>query len=213
MFFLNEELYFPPVETASPEGVVAVGGDLRSERLLLAYRSGIFPWYEEGTPVIWWSPDPRMVLFPDELRVKKSMRQFIRNTSFKVTWNTAFKQVIKECARISRPGQSGTWITLAMQEAYLRLHEMGVAHSVEVWDNETLVGGLYGVDLGHVFCGESMFSKKSNASKLAFISHVEKLRAAGYKLIDCQVYTEHLASLGAREVSREVFLQILQERG
>lgn len=211
MIFLSQELVFPPVEMASPEGVVAAGGDLRPERLLLAYRSGIFPWFEEGSPILWWSPDPRMVLYPEELRVKKSMKQFMRNTSMRVTRDRAFEQVIRECALISRPGQQGTWITSGMIEAYIRLHQMGIARSVEVWEGDELVGGLYGIDLGHVFCGESMFSKKSNASKLAFITLVQQLEKEQYELVDCQVYTEHLASLGAREIPREVFMSILKQ--
>lgn len=211
MIFLSQELVFPPVEMASPEGVVAVGGDLRPERLLLAYRSGIFPWFEEGSPILWWSPDPRMVLYPGELRVKKSMKQFMRNTSMRVTRDRAFEQVIHECALISRPGQQGTWITSGMIEAYIRLHQMGIARSVEVWEGDELVGGLYGIDLGHMFCGESMFSKKSNASKLAFITLVQQLEKEQYELVDCQVYTEHLASLGAREIPREVFMSILKQ--
>lgn len=211
MIFLSQELVFPPVEMASPEGVVAAGGDLRPERLLLAYRSGIFPWFEEGSPILWWSPDPRMVLYPGELRVKKSMKQFMRNTSMRVTRDRAFEQVIRECALIPRPGQEGTWITSGMIEAYIRLHQMGIACSVEVWEGDELVGGLYGIDLGHVFCGESMFSKRSNASKLAFITLVQQLEKEQYELVDCQVYTEHLASLGAREIPREVFMSILKQ--
>ncbi|THD69657.1 leucyl/phenylalanyl-tRNA--protein transferase [Robertkochia marina] len=209
MYFLNKDLVFPPVSAASPEGVVAAGGDLRPDRLLLAYRSGIFPWFEDGSPILWWSPDPRMVLFPEELKIRKSMRQFMRNTTWKVTRNKAFRQVIRECALIKRPGQAGTWITAEMIEAYTHLHEMGYAQSVEVWEEDELIGGLYGIDLGHVFCGESMFARKSNASKLGFVKLVETLRDENYALIDCQVYTEHLASLGAREIDREEFMQIL----
>lgn len=209
MYFLGDELFFPPVEHASPEGVVAVGGDLSVDRLMLAYRSGIFPWFEDGDPVIWWSPDPRMVLFPDELRVTRSMRQFMRNTSLKVTRDKAFGRVIQECALIPRPGQSGTWITDTMVEAYTQLHDLGLARSVEVWDGEELVGGLYGIDLGNVFCGESMFAKRNNASKLAFITLVRELQEKNYDLIDCQVYTDHLAGLGAREIPREVFMSYL----
>lgn len=211
MYFLNNDLIFPPVSAASPEGVVAAGGDLRPDRLLLAYRSGIFPWYEDGAPILWWSPDPRMVLFPEELKVRKSMRQFLRNTTWKVTRNRAFSEVIRECALIKRPGQAGTWITAEMIEAYTRLHQLGYAQSVEVWEGDELIGGLYGIDLGHIFCGESMFAKKSNASKLGFVKLVEELRTENYELIDCQVYTEHLASLGAREIPREVFMSILNK--
>lgn len=210
MFFLDDKHYFPPVNTASPEGVVAVGGDLHPDRLILAYRSGIFPWFEDGQPILWWSPDPRMVLFPDELKVRKSMRQFMRNSGLKVTRDQAFEQVIRECALIDRPGQCGTWITNEMIRAYTDLHAKGIARSVEVWDGDTLVGGLYGIDLGNVFCGESMFAKKSNASKLAFISLVQELKEKNYELIDCQVYTDHLASLGAREIPREVFMSYIE---
>lgn len=209
MLFLDDELYFPPVHMASPEGVIAIGGDLRPERLILAYRSGIFPWFDDGQPILWWNPDPRMVLFPGELKVRKSMKQFMRNTTLRVTRDQAFEQVIRECAMIDRPGQYGTWINDDMIEAYIQLHKRGFARSVEVWDGDTLVGGLYGIDLGNVFCGESMFAKKSNASKLAFITLVRELEQEGYELIDCQVYTDHLASLGAREVPREVFMSYI----
>lgn len=212
MFFLGNDMFFPPVSAASPEGVVAVGGDLHPDRLELAYRSGIFPWFEDGAPILWWSPDPRMVLYPEELRLSKSMRQFMRNTPLKVTMNQAFERVIRECALISRPGQSGTWITAEMIEAYTRLHRRGLAASVEVWREKDLVGGLYGIDLGHVFCGESMFAKESNASKLGFVHLVNHLKEKHCELIDCQVYTEHLASLGAREIDREVFMSILTSR-
>jgi leucyl/phenylalanyl-tRNA--protein transferase len=209
MVLLGAALVFPPVGMASSEGILAFGGDLRPERLMLAYRSGIFPWYNEGEPIIWYSPKERMVLFPHELRISKSMRQIMRNNEFRITSNTAFEQVIDQCQNSPREDQLGTWITNDMRQAYLKLHQLGFAKSIEVWRDEELVGGLYGIDLGHVFCGESMFSKESNTSKLAFIHLVQQLEKEKYKLIDCQVYTEHLESLGAREISREEFIGYL----
>lgn len=210
MYFLTQELFFPPVATASPEGIVAFGGDLSPERLLLAYKSGIFPWFEEDEPILWWSPPERMVLFFEDLKISKSMRNIIYQQKFKVTFNTAFREVIFNCKKISRKDQIGTWITDNMVEAYCKLHELGIAKSVEVWQDDELVGGLYGVDLGHVFCGESMFSKASNASKIAFIALAKQLEMANYRLLDCQVYNDHLASLGCVEIDREDFLSILQ---
>lgn len=210
MYFLSRELYFPPVEHASPEGIVAIGGDLSPERLLLAYRNGIFPWFEDDEPILWWSPPERMVLFFDELKVSKSMRNVLNQKKFRVTFNTAFAEVISNCREIKRDGQPGTWITPDMTTAYCRLHEMGFARSVEVWQGDELVGGLYGVDLGYIFCGESMFSKVSNASKIAFIALAQQLKAANYRLLDCQVHNDHLESLGAREIEREDFLEILR---
>ena len=210
MVLLGKELVFPPAEMASAEGILAFGGDLRPERLLLAYQNGIFPWYNEGEPIIWYCPEERMVLFPRELRISKSMRQVMRNKAYRITTNTAFEQVIDQCQNSPRKDQLGTWITDDMKQAYLKLHELGFATSIEVWHDEELVGGLYGIDLGHVFCGESMFSKESNTSKLAFIHLVQELQKKDYKLIDCQVYNEHLESLGAREISRDEFLGILR---
>lgn len=210
MYFLTRELYFPSAEKASPEGIVAIGGDLSPERLLLAYRNGIFPWFEDDEPILWWSPPERMVLFPDELKISKSMRNIINRGIFRVTFNTAFREVISNCRSIKRDGQPGTWITPDMVEAYCDLNELGIAKSVEVWQGDELVGGLYGVDLGHIFCGESMFSKVSNASKIAFIALTKQLYIANYRLLDCQVYNEHLESLGAREIEREDFLEILK---
>lgn len=209
MIFLSNTIWFPPVSSASTDGVIAIGGDLSVERLLLAYRSGIFPWYNEGEPIVWYSPDPRMVLFPEKLKVSKSMRQLINKNIFKVTFNTHFSEVIAYCKIISRNDQLGTWITDEMQQAYTKLHELGVAKSVEVWQNDKLIGGLYGIDLGTVFCGESMFSHVSNASKIAFIFLVEKLKNENYSLIDCQMYTKHLESLGAEEILRTEFLKYL----
>lgn len=209
MYYLSRELYFPPATEASPEGIVAIGGDLSPERLIMAYKNGIFPWYDDDEPILWWCPPHRMVLYPDELKISKSMRNIINRNTFKVTFNTAFKEVITNCKNIKREGQMGTWITPEMIDAYLKLHEMGYAKSVEVWQDDAIVGGLYGVDLGHVFCGESMFSKVSNASKMAFIALTKKLKAENYRLLDCQVHNDHLESLGAREIDRNEFIRIV----
>lgn len=197
------------MEEADRDGILAVGGDLSPERLLLAYRSGIFPWFNEDEPILWWSPNRRMVLFLDELVVSKSMRNILNRNFFKVTFNQNFKAVISNCRSVSRNGQIGTWISDDMIEAYCKLNDLGIAKSVEVWQNNELVGGLYGIDLGHIFCGESMFSKVSNASKVAFIALVNQLKQDNYKLLDCQVYNEHLESLGCREIEREDFIKIL----
>jgi len=210
MILLGKEIQFPKVETASPEGIVAVGGDLSSKRLILAYKSGVFPWYNEGEPIIWYSPDPRMVLFPQSLKISKSMKSVLRKKEFKVTFNQNFHEVIAQCKNTFRKDQGGTWITNDMQKAYNKLHELGIAKSVEVWQNNVLVGGLYGIDLGTIFCGESMFSKTTNASKIAFIYLTQKLDNENYKLIDCQVYNNHLASLGAEEISRKDFIRYLK---
>lgn len=212
MVLLGKELVFPPVEMASSEGILAFGGDLQPERLILAYQSGIFPWYNEGEPIIWYSPGMRMVLFPEELKISKSMRRFIAKNKYTLSWNKAFEQVIDQCQKSPRKEQLGTWITEEMKEAYIVLHKLGFAKSVEVWDEDELIGGLYGIDLGHIFCGESMFSKVSNTSKLAFIHLVQELQKKDYKLIDCQVYNEHLDSLGAREISRKEFMGFLSEK-
>lgn len=212
MYFLSRELYFPPAEKSTDEGIVAIGGDLSAERLMLAYRNGIFPWFEDDEPILWWSPPYRMVLFFDELKVSKSMRNIFNRGIFRITFNTCFREVIENCKDVKREGQRGTWITNDMVEAYCRLHEMGFAKSVEVWQGEELVGGLYGVDLGHVFCGESMFSKVSNASKVAFIALVKHLEIHNYRLLDCQVHNDHLESLGAREIPRNDFLKMVKAR-
>ncbi len=209
MHFLNQKLEFPSVKSATREGIVAVGGDLSPGRLMLAYRSGIFPWFEAGDPVVWWSPDPRMVLFPDDLKTSKSMRNILNRNTFTVTFNSNFDEVIKNCRDIKRDGQRGTWITDSMTDAYCELHQLGFAKSVEVWREDELVGGLYGVDLGHIFCGESMFSKIPNASKVGFIALVNKMKTENYKLLDCQIYNKHLEALGAVEIPRDEFLQIL----
>ncbi|MAZ27869.1 MAG: leucyl/phenylalanyl-tRNA--protein transferase [Cytophagaceae bacterium] len=202
---------FPSPENADYDGLLAYGGDLSAERLLQAYNQGIFPWYSSNEPILWWSPNPRMVLFPGEVKVSKSMRKVLRDATLTVTYNTAFTEVILNCRRMKRTGQSGTWITDEMLEAYIELHEKGFAQSVEVWQDDELVGGLYGVDLEDkkVFCGESMFAKVSNASKIALISLSRKLEKKGYHLIDCQVHTNHLQSMGAREIPRSEFLNYL----
>ncbi|ETN94590.1 leucyl/phenylalanyl-tRNA--protein transferase [Zhouia amylolytica] len=212
MFFLSDKIEFPALELASSDGLLAVGGDLSPERLIYAYQHGIFPWFDEGSMILWWSPDPRMVLYPDRLRLSKSMRQILRSGKFRVTYNQNFEEVVRNCSTIKRKGEDGTWITNEMITAYKKLHDLGYAKSVEVWNGNHLVGGLYGVDLGHVFCGESMFSKESNASKVAFISLVKDLMHKNYQLIDCQVYTDHLASLGAEEIPRDEFLKVLNKR-
>ncbi len=209
MFFLTDKLEFPPVNTASDEGVVAIGGDLQVERLLLAYKNGIFPWSENDDLLLWWSPDPRMVLFPEDFKISKSLRQKLRSNTFKVTFNKAFDEVIKKCALAKRKGQDGTWITKGMIEAYQQLHKMGEAISVEVWQENKLVGGLYGLEMDRIFCGESMFHEVSDASKIAFAFLVEKCKKDKKEIIDCQVYTNHLNSLGAREIPRNQFLEYL----
>jgi len=211
MYLLSKDLVFPSVNLADKNGLLAIGGDLSAERLLLAYKSGIFPWYNQREPIIWYSPDPRMVLFPKNLKISKSMKQIIRKNQFRATFNLNFSDVISNCKNSYREGQGGTWITDEMEQAYINLHQLGVAKSVEVWEGDELVGGLYGIDLGHVFCGESMFSKVSNASKFAFVYLVQKLEKEHYKLIDCQVYNKHLESLGADEISRETFLTYLKK--
>jgi len=210
MYFLTKELYFPPAEETSPEGILAIGGDLSPERLLLAYKNGIFPWFNDDEPILWWCPPERMVLFFEDLKISKSMRNVLNQNKFKVTFNTAFKDVITQCKKINRNDQTDTWITNEMLEAYCNLNKLGIAKSVEVWQNNQLVGGLYGVDLGRIFCGESMFSKVSNASKVAFIYLAKQLEKANYKLLDCQVYNDHLASLGCVEIDRDDFLAILK---
>ena len=210
MHYLTKDLVFPPVSKASEDGFLAIGGDLSPERLILAYKSGIFPWFEEGDPILWWSPNPRMVLFFEDLVVSKSMRNILNRDTFKVTFNHDFRGVIFNCQKIKRDGQHGTWITNDMIDAYCKLNELGIAKSVEVWQDDELVGGLYGVDLGNIFCGESMFSKVPNASKVAFIHWSRHLEANNYKLLDCQIYNPHLESLGCLEISRGEFIEILK---
>jgi leucyl/phenylalanyl-tRNA--protein transferase len=207
IFRLDERLVFPDPQLAEPDGLLAVGGDLSANRLMLAYSHGIFPWYSEETPILWYSPHERFVLYPTGLRISKSMRQIMRSGKFKITVNQCFEQVINACSVVPREGQDGTWITDDMKEAYVNLHWLGHAHSYEVWQDDELVGGLYGVHVGRVFCGESMFSRVSNASKLALIYLCQ---SSLYDLIDCQVHTEHLESMGARFISRTEYLHLLQ---
>ncbi|APG60995.1 leucyl/phenylalanyl-tRNA--protein transferase [Christiangramia salexigens] len=212
MFFIGPKDKFPPVEYSDQEGLLAVSSELSPSRLRDAYYQGIFPWYNEGQPVLWWSPDPRMVLFPEELKISKSMRPYLNQEKFRVSFNENFEEVINNCGEINRKDQEGTWITDEIRENYLQLHLEGLAQSVEVWDGELLVGGLYGIYLRDkkMFCGESMFARKSNASKYGFIRLVQKLKKEGVELIDCQVYTQHLSSLGAREIPRKEFLEYLK---
>lgn len=207
--YLGNDLWFPEVSNAEPDGLLAIGGDLSPARLVMAYRSGIFPWYTDDEPILWWSPNPRMVLYPGELKVSKSMKQVLRSGKFKVTFDYAFTEVISACAKVYRAGQWDTWIVPEMIEAYTKLYELGYAHSVEVWNGTRLVGGLYGLGFGKVFCGESMFSLECNASKAGFINLVRWLQMQGYHFIDCQVHTTHLESLGAKEIPREKFLNEL----
>ena len=207
VFTLSKRNTFPPAHLAIKEGLLAVGGDLSVDRLLVAYRNGIFPWYAEGDPILWWSPDPRLVLYPEELRISKSLRRVVNKKTFQITFDRAFEAVIRGCAEAKRSYGDGTWITDEMLEAYCMLHHHGYAHSVEAWQADTLVGGLYGVILGRVFFGESMFSCVSNSSKVAFAKLVENLRRMKFKLIDCQVKTDHLIRFGAREIPRKVFLE------
>jgi leucyl/phenylalanyl-tRNA--protein transferase len=209
VYVLDERLAFPPPALAPRQGPIAVGGDLRPERLLLAYSMGIFPW--QGEPLHWHSPDPRMVLLADELVVSRSLRKAIRRARLRLTLDTAFTSVMTECATVSRPGQDGTWITPGMIRSYTELHLRGVAHSVEAWRGDALVGGLYGLSLGAAFFGESMFARETDASKVAFVALVEQLQRWGIPLVDCQVHTEHLASFGAREWPRRDFLAALHQ--
>lgn len=205
---LSEELCFPPVAWSETNGLLAVGGDLSPERLIAAYSQGIFPWFGEGDPILWWSPDPRLVLFPDKLRVSRSMRQILKQGNFQVTCDRCFREVMTACRSVRRK-DVGTWITEEMLEAYCRLHEQGIAHSVEAWQDGDLVGGLYGVSLGACFFGESMFARVSNASKAAFITLTRALQARGFQLIDCQTDSKHLRSLGAELIPRATFLKIM----
>lgn len=208
LYALSKELVFPPVHLSQPDGLLAMGGDLSVERLLLAYRSGIFPWFDGDIP-LWWCPDPRFVLFPSELNVSKSMKQLLKKHAFEFTINRAFPDVIQHCQRMERKDQQGTWITEEVKTAYIRLHQLGYAHSAEAWLNDELVAGCYGIRLGNIFFGESMFTKVSNGSKYAFINYVEQLKKENVQLIDCQVYTEHLESLGARMIERTQFIRLL----
>lgn len=211
VYLLGPEPVFPPVELAEPEGLLAIGGDLSSTRLIEAYKRGIFPWYEPGGPILWWSPDPRLVLFPDELHVSRRLARTLRQGRFETRYDTAFPQVIRACATTFRPGEEGTWITPEMQAAYIRLHEMGVAHCMECWLGERLVGGIYGIKLGRIFFGESMFHHETDASKVAFVSLVERLKAEGVTLLDSQVTTGHVQRLGAREIPRSEFMRLVRQ--
>ena len=207
MIWLTNTIEFPGYDCTSKEGIIALGGDLSIERLTHAYKNGIFPWFSDNDPIVWYCPFERMVLFPAEIKISKSMQKIINKNEFTITENTAFEAVIYNCKNIDRNDGFGTWITNDMEQAYINLHKKGIAKSIEVWFKDELVGGLYGVEINHIFCGESMFSKVSNASKLAFM-HLAKNK--NYKLIDCQIHNEHLASLGAREIDRSLFLNILK---
>jgi len=208
IYKLDHRLWFPPVELAE-EGLVAVGGDLSPERLVLAYANGIFPWYEEGLPILWHSPDPRMVLAIERLHVPRSLRKTMRRQPYEIRLDTAFRQVMEACGQVPRPGQDGTWITPEMLEAYCGLHSLGLAHSAEAWRDGELVGGLYGVSLGAMFFGESMFARAEDASKIAFVTLIEQLASWGTTHVDCQVHTEHLARFGAEEIPRSRYLTLL----
>ncbi len=207
---LDKQLWFPKVEDADADGLLAIGGDLSAERLILAYKSGIFPWFDGDMP-LWWSPHPRFVLFPDEIKVSKSMQALIKQNAFTFSVNTAFSEVIQACKIVERSDQDGTWITQEIVSAYTELHTRGIAHSAEVRLHNKLAGGLYGIRLGNIFFGESMFSLESNASKYAFIKYVEVLQKQGVLLIDCQVYTKHLETLGAKMIDRKIFMDCLKK--
>ena len=210
VFRLGPDPIFPPAALAEPEGLLAIEGDLSPDRLLAAYRQGIFPWYEQGGPILWWSPDPRLILVPAEFRVSRRLRRTIHQGRFETRYNTAFAQVIRACAEVAREHEDGTWITPEMQRAYVRLHKLGHAHSMESWRDGKLVGGIYGVLVGRCFCGESMFHYETDASKVALAALVERMIAEGVELIDCQIASDHLLRLGAREIPRERFLRILK---
>ena len=208
IFSLKSELYFPPVHLAEPDGLLAMGGDLSPERILLAYSKGIFPWFEGDTP-LWWATNPRFVIFPEELKVSKSMKQVLKSNAFTFTINKDCMQVISHCGNVKRDGQRGTWITQDIKKTYFNLHQQGYVSSAETWQDGQLVGGLYGIRIGNVFCGESMFSLVNNASKYAFINYVQLLKEDGVQLIDCQIYTPHLESLGGKMIPLTDYLQYL----
>lgn len=208
----DDQLYFPPAHLADESGILAIGGDLSPERLMLAYKMGIFPWFNPSEPILWWSPDPRCIIYPNKIKVSKSMRQLLRKQKFEVTFDQRFLDVIYACKSIYRPGQQGTWITEEMIDAYQTLHQMGFVHSVEVWQEGELVGGLYGANLGKCFFGESMFSHVSNASKVAMIMLAKNLAEHHYQLIDCQIHTNHLQSLGAEMIPRNQFIDTLERQ-
>ncbi len=212
MYILTSDIYFPPVETADEDGFLAIGGDLSTERLLEAYRNGIFPWYNEDDPICWWSPDPRFVLYPDQLHISKSMQQIINRGKFDFSIDHAFEKVIRACSAVKRKDANGTWISEEMIEAYIKLHKLGYAISAESWQDEKLVGGLYGIKMGNLFFGESMFSIIPNASKFAFIQLIQQLKTTGLVLVDCQMHTKHLESLGAVMIPRKRFIKILEQQ-
>ena len=209
VFLLSDTIEFPPPHLASEDGLLAVGGDLSQKRLLLAYRMGIFPWFSDNEPILWWSPDPRLVLYPGEIRISKTLKKIIKKERFKVTLDLAFNDVINQCAQVRLQNNQGTWIIKDIIKAYCKLHESGFAHSVEVWYQSELAGGLYGVSLGRCFFGESMFTRISNASNIALVKLVGYLEKLSFDLIDCQVTTEHLIRFGAREIPRTLFLKQL----
>jgi leucyl/phenylalanyl-tRNA---protein transferase len=211
VFLIAEKLVFPPVHLSTKEGLLAVGGDLSPDRLLLAYKSGIFPWYSGDEPILWWSPDPRLVLYPRELKISTSLRKTLRRRRFRVTLDTAFDQVIRKCAQVRIANGTGTWITPEMERAYCRLHRLGYAHSIEAWHADQLVGGLYGISLGRAFFGESMFSAQSDASKVCLSHLAYHLIERGFHLIDCQVPTDHMLRMGARLLPRSDFIVLLNE--
>lgn len=211
MYYVDTTLYFPHPDTADSSGVLAIGGDLHPSRLLLAYQYGIFPWYNPGEPIIWWHPDPRFVIYPAEVKVAKSMRPLFNQARYDITFDKDFKGVMTHCRKAKRNGSDLTWISDEIMEAYGDLHEMGYAHSVEVWEGQELVGGIYGVSLGRVFCGESMFSKKPNTSKMALITLARVLEQEGYALIDCQIANPHLESMGGRHIPRAEFMKVMRQ--
>lgn len=211
VYRLIDDIIFPSPQEAEPDGLLAVGGDLRSERLLLAYKLGIFPWYSKGQPILWWSPDPRLVLEPSEFHISRRLSRILKKGVFRVSFDNAFESVIRACASVPRKGQQGTWITPEMEKAYIRLHREGFAHSVESWLDGELAGGIYGVSLGKCFFGESMFSYRANGSKVALAALVERLKSWNFSMIDAQVTTRHLLGLGAKEMPRAIFLKRLRE--
>ena len=209
MVRLGDAHVFPSPRSANRHGVVAYGGDLHPNRIIEAYKNGIFPWFESDDNLMWWSPDPRMILYPNKIKISKSLNSFIKKTPLKITFNKDFKEVIESCSNIKRLGQKGTWITKRLKESFIKLHEKGLAMSVEVWENSQIVGGLYGLDLGDIFCGESMFSKSTNSSKVALVYLAKELKKNNYKFIDCQIPTAHLKSMGGEEISRDEFLALM----
>lgn len=211
VFALGRQIAFPRVELAEPDGLLAVGGDLTPARLIHAYTLGIFPWYSQGSPILWWSPDPRLVLFPEDFHLPRSLRRTLNSRRFRITFDTCFSEVVTACAAAQRPQGAGTWLVPEMQRAYNLLHRAGLAHSVEVWEGQDLAGGLYGIALGRVFFGESMFYSRPNASKVALVNLVGLLRSRGFIMLDCQQTTEHMLRFGAREIPRSLFIRLLQQ--